>query len=276
MRTLERAGARIGYEVAGEGPAVVLGHSLLCDGRMWDAVAPVLARRYRVINIDARGHRASTWPGSPGSPGSPGPFTLDDLAEDWRAILDAERVDRAALCGLSMGGMTAMRLALAAPERVAALALLDTSADAEAAVKRLQYRLLAEIFKAFGNLAGPLEAPLRRIMFGVSTRADKPGVVARELGRMREQDARQIYHATRAVFDRPSIFGRLGAIRCPTLVMVGEEDVATPPDRARRIAGAIPGARLEVIPRAGHLTTVEQPEAVTAILLAFLERAFSG
>src|SRR5262245_8096981 len=127
MPILERQGARIVYEISGEGPPLLLGHSLLCDTLMWELVAPELAKHWRVININARGHGGST---------APSPFSLEDLADDWIAILDQERIERAVLCGLSMGGMTAMRLALAAPERVRALILLDTSADPELVQKR--------------------------------------------------------------------------------------------------------------------------------------------
>src|SRR5689334_9659767 len=103
MPILERGGARILYEVSGDGPPLLLGHSLLGDSLMWELVAPELARTLRVINVNARAHGGST---------APSPFTLEDLADDWLAILDREKIDKAVLCGLSMGGMTAMRLAL--------------------------------------------------------------------------------------------------------------------------------------------------------------------
>ena len=262
MAAIERDGAYVHYDVTGEGPPLLLGHSLFCDGRMWEDVLPALARRYRVHNIDARGHGRSTWRE---------PFLLEDLAADWLAIMDKEKIERALLGGLSMGGMTAMRLALAHPERAAALVLLDTSADPEPAIDRVAYLLLAEVQRLTG-LARPFAPLIERKFFGRTTRRERRDVVERGLERILEKDARAFYPATQAVFRRNGILERLGEIRCPTLVIVGEEDPATPPARAERIASAIPGAELVRIPRAGHLSPMEQPAAVEAAMLGFLDR----
>lgn len=262
MYTIDRPGARVAWETSGEGPPVLLGHSLLCDGRMWEDVAPALARRHRVLTIDGRGHRHST---------AERAFTLDDLADDWLAIMDAEGIDRAVLCGLSMGGMTAMRVALRAPKRVAGLALLDTSADREPTAARLKYRVMAELTRVFGFPRAFLPTALQAF-FGPTTLAGRPALVAQEGDRILERDTRQVYYATRAVFDRPSIADRIGGIGCPTTVIVGEEDAATPPSRAKRIATAIHGATLVTIPRAGHLTAMEAPEAVIAAIGALIDR----
>jgi len=243
MPTLERDGARIHYEVSGNGPAIVLGHSFLCDTHMWDGVAPALAERYRVINVDFRGHGSST---------APAAHTLDDLAADWRAILDREGIARAALVGLSMGGMTAMRLALATPERVAGLALLDTSADPEPPTKRVQYRFMAGLERRFGHIA-VIDAIEPRIMMGATTRRSRRDLYEREAARLKRVDVNALYWTSRAVFDRVSIASRLGDIRCPTLVMVGAEDVATTPAKSRRLAAGIPGARLVELPGAGQI-----------------------
>jgi pimeloyl-ACP methyl ester carboxylesterase len=259
---IDRDGAHVHYEVTGEGPPLLLGHSLLCDGRMWENVAPALARRFRLHNIDARGHGRSTWTQ---------PFTLEDLAEDWIAVMDHEKIERALLCGLSMGGMTAMRLALAHPGRVAALALLDTSADAAPTVERVLYLMLAELQRATGIIR-PYAPLIARKMFGTTSRRDRPDVVSRGMARILDRDMRGFYPAYQAVFRRNSIHGRLGELRCPTLVLVGEEDIATPPRDAERIVRAVSGAELVRIPGAGHLTPLEAPAAVEQALSAFLDR----
>jgi pimeloyl-ACP methyl ester carboxylesterase len=230
---------------------------------MWADVAPALATRFTVLNVDARGHGRSV---------ARGPFTLEDLAEDWRAILDREAIERAALCGLSMGGMTAMRLAVRAPERVAALALVDTSARGERPRSRPKYRLLAEALRLLG-FRDALFPPAVRSLFGATARRERPELVARTVARIRENDPRQIYPACRAVFGRASVLDTLGAIRCPTLVLCGEEDVATKPRESRLIAGRIPGARLVELPRTGHLSALEAPDAVAAHVGAFLDAA---
>jgi pimeloyl-ACP methyl ester carboxylesterase len=265
--TLHRDGVRIGYRVSGPearpgGPLpIVLGHSLLCDGRMWEGVEPALASKRRVLNVDFRGHGTST---------APRPFTLEDLADDWLAILDREKIARALLCGLSMGGMTALRVALRAPERVAAMMLLDSSADAELPSKRLQYRLMVEATKYFGTVRA-LEPIIARLMFGRTTLRERPELVVRETERMREHDPHQRYWTVLAVFQRRSIHDLLRSIRCPTLVLYGEEDVATPPLRSQRMAAALPSSTLRAIPRAGHLSALEQPQVVVAELEAFLD-----
>jgi 3-oxoadipate enol-lactonase len=260
--TIDRAGARIYYEVHGAGAPLVLGHSLLFDGRMWDAIVPGLSRKFRVINVDARCHRQST---------TAGPFTIWDLADDWLAILEKERADRALLCGLSLGGMTAMRLALRHPERVAAMALLDTSADEEGAADRRTYRVLAEVQRRvrMDFLVNPI---VERKLFGHTARRDQRDVVSRGMAMVTEKEPRDLYPALRAVFDRESIADRVADIRCPTLVLCGEEDAATKPTRARRIAERVPGATLHMIPRAGHISVMEQPAAVESQLHEFFER----
>ncbi|HTE56465.1 MAG TPA: alpha/beta fold hydrolase [Kofleriaceae bacterium] len=262
MPTLERDGASIYYDVQGAGPPLILGHSLLFDGRMWEGLVPRLAKDFRVLNVDARGHRHST---------TPGRFTLEDLADDWLAILDQEKIEKALLCGLSMGGMTAMRLALRAPHRVAAMALLDTSADPEPVAQRRAYRVLAEIQRAIR--LDPLVTPVVKLkMFGETTRRTRPETVAKGLAIFQDQDPKALYPALRAVFDRPSIARHLSSIATPTLVLCGQEDVATPPDRSQKIATSIPGATLHMIPEAGHLSALEQPATVADHLEPFLAR----
>ncbi len=109
MPIIDRPGAKVHYQISGQGQSLLLGHSLLCDARMWEHVIPKLEEHFQVIAIDARGHRHSSceWP-----------FSLWDLANDWLAIMDHEGIDQAHMAGLSMGGMTAMRLALTNPEPV--------------------------------------------------------------------------------------------------------------------------------------------------------------
>lgn len=259
MPTLERGGASIRYDVSGAGPALLLGHSLLCGRWMWDGVAPRLAARYTVVNVEVRGHGEST---------APSPFTLDDLVEDWLAVLDREGIDRAALVGLSMGGMTAMRLALRAPERVGAMVLIDTSAATEAWLNRFKYGVLAAIYRrlGFNRLLLHQVAP---IMFGRTTLESRPELVERFSARIREHDRGPLIRAIQAVTRRTEA-GALESLDCPTLVLVGDEDVATPPARSEEIERRIPGARLVRIPAAGHLSALEQPERVADATLELL------
>jgi len=260
MAFIEREGARIAYDVLGsEGPCVLLGHSLLCARFMWDDVLPALSSRFRVINVEVRGHGEST---------APSAFQLEDLAEDWRAILDAEGVTRASLVGLSMGGMTAMRFALRYPERVNSMALLDTSADAETRLNRLKYKGLVAIYRRLG-FTDSLAKQITPIMFGERTRRSRPELLEKLVTEMRRHDRTQLIRAISAVNGRADLDG-LESIRVPTRVLVGEDDAATPPHRSEAIARRVPRATLARISGAGHLSAMERPSEVLEALLPFL------
>ena len=212
---------------------------------------------YRLINVELRGHGEST---------ANGPFSLDDLVDDWQAIMDLEGVDKAVLCGLSTGGMTAMRFAARSPQRVAGLALLDTNAAAESRLNRVKYSLLGWGYLQLGVL--PTKTLLRS-MYSPETLAERKDLVAAFLDQVRLFDRRQLGYAMKAIFGREAI--DLGGVEVPTLAMVGEDDLATPPSCARRIARSIEGARVEVIAGAGHLSVEEKPAVVAELLEPFLE-----
>jgi len=261
MAMLEREGARIAYDVLGsEGPTLLLGHSLLCGRFMWDSVLPALTPHFRVINVEVRGHGEST---------APADFTLEDLAEDWRAILDAEGVDDVAIAGLSMGGMTAMRFALRYPERVRALALLDTSAGPESRINRIKYKGLAAVYRRVG-FTDVLAKQILPIMFGPKTLKTRPEVVNTLVTRMRGHVRPDLIRAITAVNSRGPLAG-LEALDVPTRVWVGRDDAATPPAKAEDVARRIPGATLHRIAGAGHLSAMEEPETVGRELLDFLQ-----
>ena len=241
-----------------DGPWLLLWPSLLCDGAMWRHQVQDLARDHRLLVVDPPGHGRS--------PPAPGPFTIEGCAGAALAVLDARGVDRAGLIGLSWGGMTAMRLALRAPERVASLALVDTSAAGEPWRKRLRYAVMAAVYRRLG-LVRSLERPLLSAMLGASTLRERPELGRELLERLRGWDRAGVARAVQAVVLRRSdVRAGLPGLRQPTLVVVGEEDRATGVRSAEEIARLIPGARLEVIPRAGHLTALEAPEALTRLL----------
>lgn len=253
----------ITYDVFGDGPALVLGHGLLGDLAFWDGLIPVLSQTHRVIVVEARGHGRST---------ANSRFTLEDLAQDWLRVLDAEDVDRAALVGFSMGGMTAMRVALAAPERVSHLGLLSTNAGTEALPGRIQGRALALTQKALGptTLLDPI---VSRLMFSSAFRQSNPAVVDIELARARSHNSRAVAHAVEAVFMRRSIKHELEKIAAPTLVLCGDRDVLTPVGGSYGIAKRIPGSKTVILPGIGHMTPNEAPADVEKELLEFLRPA---
>jgi len=257
---------RLHVEEAGAGPAVVLWPSLFCDASLWRHQVDELARDHRLLLVEGPGHGRSEPRRTP--------FTLEDCARATVEILDTAGLARAVLAGLSWGGMTFMRVALQAPERVAALVLIDTSADAERRLESIRIRALELLFRRFGFL-GIIERAIIKALVGSTARRERPEIAADLASRFRQWNPSRrggIAHAVRAVIlDRKSILHDLSRISCPTLVIVGEEDEATPPACSERIARRIPGARLVRIPRAGHLSALEAPTEVNRALREFLE-----
>jgi len=255
MPTIQRPNATVSYDVTGSGPPVVLGHSLFCTRRMWAGVVEELRERYCLINVELRGHGEST---------ADAEFDLNDLVDDWLAILDKEGIDKALLCGLSTGGMTAMRLALRAPDRVVGLGLLDTAALAEPPVARIKYWFLAKGYEHLGILP---TGELLRAMYCDDTIRDRPELTARLISEAKGFDRRHLGHAMSAVFGRDSI--DVTPISRPALVIVGEHDRATPVAWARALADALGNAELEIVEGAGHLTAEERPSEVAGLLSTF-------
>jgi pimeloyl-ACP methyl ester carboxylesterase len=243
-------------------PAVVLWPSLLFDGSMWKHQVGPLSELGRVLVFDGPGHGKSEVPPT---------FTLEDNAEALLDAFDALHVERAVLVGLSWGGMLAMRMALQHPSRVAALALFDTSAEPEDRARALKYRAFVSISRRFGLPPGLAESQIAPAMFCDRTLAENRELVDRFKRAASGYDPEGTARAAKAVvIHRKDILPRLGDIRVPTLVACGREDRATEPVHSERIAAAIPGARLAWIEQAGHVSALEQPAAVNAVLVPFV------
>jgi len=196
---------------------------------------------------------------------------MDTLSEDAAALIGALGVGPVHFVGMSMGGFVGMRLAARHPELVRSLILADTAAGPEPARNVPRYRRLEWVARWFGTwpVAGKVEA----IMHGASARKDPARAATLRAWRERllRVDTAAMNRAVEGVLTRESAIPLLPRIRCPTLVMVGEEDTATVPARSEEIASAISGTRLVRIPRAGHMSPIDAPEAVTTELRSFLE-----
>ena len=191
----------------------------------------------------------------------------DSMAAIARGILDAAP-PRFALAGLSMGGYIAFEILRQAPERIAKVAFLDTSARADTpeqtAMRRAQMTLASQ-----GRLAEVVEQQFPRLVHQ-NHRADP---ALRQVFTLMAEDvgAAAFIRQQTATLGRSDSRSTLGSIRCPTLVLVGEDDELTPPERAGEIAAAIHGARLVTVPQSGHMSTLEQPDAVARTLLQWLQ-----
>mgnify|MGYP001825122766 CR=1 FL=1 len=260
MTFVENQGIRIYFEESGTGPPIVFGHSFLCSGEMWAPQVGRLQERFRVVNIDFRGHGRS-------GPVKR-PFTLYDAVSDVVAVLDHLSIDTAVWAGLSIGGMVALRAALTVPDRVSALVIADSDAGAENAFKRFKYRLMALVAKAAG--LRPLMPATLPLMFGRTTRRENPALVAEWRERFCAAHVPSLLHGIDALCRRDSVIGRLGEIEVPALVVVGDEDKSLPPPHSRTIADGLPNSKLVVVPGAGHLSALERPEAVTEAMTEFL------
>jgi pimeloyl-ACP methyl ester carboxylesterase len=201
-----------------------------------------------------------------------GPVTVADHRHDESMDAIAARIlasapPRFALAGLSMGGYIALAMLFKAPERVARLALLDTGARADAPERAEGRRALIALAESgrFSEVADRL--------FPVFVHRNRHGDAAlRQTVRlMAEENGPEAFvRQQKAIMTRPDCRPRLGSIRCPTLVLVGDGDELTPPALSQELAAGIPGARLVVVPDCGHLSTLERPEAVNAALAAWL------
>jgi pimeloyl-ACP methyl ester carboxylesterase len=263
MGTVRGAGVDLHYVERGEGEqTVVFAHSYLVDHRQFEAQIEALSRRYRVIAYDHRDHGQS-------GHASAG-YAMGDLVRDGVAVIEATGAAPCHWVGLSTGGFVGMRLALWYPELLRRLVLMDTSAQSESRLRRLKYEGMFGVLRLLGPR--PLAGEVMRNMFGRTSLAaeDRAELLAQWRERIEAVDGAGMIRFGRAIFGRDVVLDRLGRVETPTLVVVGEEDIATPPALARRIAAAIPGARLEIIERAGHLCTLEEPGAITALLEDFL------
>lgn len=255
--------ARLYYEEHGDGPqTVIFAHGLLWSGQMFAQQVAVLQQRYRCITFD--------WRGQGQSEVTQAGYDMESLYADTLALIDALGVKAYHFVGLSMGGFIGMRLAARCPDAVASLILLGTSADPEPTANIPKYRMLNLVGRWLGF--GLVVAQVMQIMFGQKFLNDPMRAQLRQEWRRRMLANHRIgvTRATTGVIARLSIADQLHTIKAPTLILVGDQDVATPPTVARRIHARIPQSQLAIIPGAGHTSTVEEPEAVNAAILAFL------
>ena len=256
-------GCAIGYtHHCGAGaPRLVLVHSLALDRSFWDGVVAELGGDAEVLAIDCRGH------GRSGKP--PGPYSLDAFADDLAAAMDAVGWDAATVVGCSMGGCVAQAFAARHPARVTALGLIDTTAwYGENAPREWRERAAKARAEGLGGLA----AFQATRWFGDAFRAARPEVVAAITATFLANDL-DAYAATCAMLGDADLRAHLAGLRMPVAVVVGEEDYATTPAMARAIHAAVPGSTLTVLPGARHLTPVEAPAVIAALIRPLLRRA---
>lgn len=248
-------GVRLACDDVGTGEAVVFVHAFPLDRTMWRAQLSFFGERCRCVAVDLRG--------AGDSPAVP-PFTMAQLADDVAALLDELRIVRATIVGTSLGGYVAFALWRRHRERVAGLVLSDTRATADDDAGRARRRQLIELAQREGS-AGVAAAQLTGTL-GKSTRARRPELVEAVRETMERASVAGIVGTLEAMLGRDDSTTLLPTIDVPTLVVCGDEDAITQPKEMRDMAAAIPGARFEVVPGAGHLPPLERPAAFNALL----------
>lgn len=254
-------GVRLAVVDRGQGRAIVLLHGFPLDHTMWRHQVDLLSSKYRVIAPDLRGFGASE--------AIPGTATMEDMADDTSALLDALEVRQpVVLCGLSMGGYVAWEIVRKYAWRLAALVLCDTRSQPDtpaAANARLEtaQRVLAE---GMGSLA---ENMLERLL-APNTRERQPHLVQGLREVMLRTNPVGAAAALRGMAARRNATPLLRSIFVPTLVLGGVHDAISPPSEMQAMAAAIPGGRWVPIPEAGHMAPCENPHAVDRALVDFL------
>jgi 3-oxoadipate enol-lactonase len=241
-------------------PVVTLSHSLATDLSMWDPQMAALTARYRVLRYDTRGHGGTEVPATA--------YTLDQLADDARALLQALGIARTHWVGLSMGGMIGQTLALKHPELFASLSLCDTSSRIPAEAKPLW---ADRIKTAETQGMEPLVEPTLARWLTAPFREQRRDVVDQVAKMIRSTPPKGYAGCCHAIADL-DLTDRISAIKLPTFVIVGEDDQGTPVAASRVMNERIKGSELVILPSAAHLSNLEQPEAFTNALTKFLAK----
>jgi len=255
-------GITMHYELEGpeSAPVVTLSHSLATDLSMWNPQMAVLKSGYRVLRYDTRGHGGTNAP--------EGPYTLEQLAEDAKALLQALGIPKTHFMGISMGGMIGQILALKTPGMLRTLILCDTSSRIpEEALPVWEERIGLAQKQGMDAL---VESTMER-WFTASFRAKPIPVIEEVRAMIRTTPLKGYVGCSRAIM-KLNLTERLSEIALPTLIVVGEEDPGTPVAASQAIHKQIKGSELVILKSAAHLSNIEQQDAFITVVLDFLRR----
>lgn len=254
-------GITVSYGDRGAGLPLVFLHAFPLNRTMWTAQEQALSSQFRVVTIDLRGHGESDAP--------LWRYTLDQAADDVRALMDHLSIRQAVLVGLSMGGYILLAFYRAFGDRVKGLVLADTRAQADTVDGQQSRFQMAQVAYKKGPAAiADLMIPKLLRPESINT---NPDLVRSVRAMIEGNQISGIAGDLMAMAERPDSIPFLNQITCPTQIIVGELDQATPPSDAKLMADRIPGARLSIIPGAAHLANLEQPDRFTQIVRSFAE-----
>ena len=263
MPKLQVNGVQLHYEEYGSGDeTIVFSHGYLMSHKMFAAQIDALKDRYRIIAYDHRGHGESEV--------YKGDYGMYDLMEDGAALIDALVGGPVHFMGMSTGGYVGVRLMVRRPDLLKSAVLMDTSAESEDPSALRQYNLMLTAVRFLGVRSVYSKAIV--MLMGEKFRTDPSRKAEYQTWEryIKGLNKTAIYKFGKAIFGRDSVHEHMSTITIPTLMIVGEEDIPTPPEKARRLANTIPNAQLVTIPNAGHTAPTEEPAAVTAAIENFL------
>ena len=253
-------GIDINYAIDGNGPWLTLSHSLACNITMWDPQMPVLTGKFKVLRFDTRGHGQSSAPA--------GDYTLEQLADDVKGLLDSLQIKQTHWAGVSMGGMIGQAFALKFPGVFQSMVLADTTSRRPPdAAKMWADRVQTAQTKGMDAL---VDSTLER-WFTEPYRKARKDVMAKIANDIRNTPVAGFAGCCHAI-SKVDYLDRLKEIKVPALVMVGEHDHGTPPEAARVIQQNLPGSELKILASAAHLSNIEQAEEFNKAMTGFLDR----
>ncbi len=243
---------------------IVFAHGLLFNNEIFAKQIEYFKNRYRCIAYDHRGQGKS--------PVTKDGYDMDTLSEDAIGLIEKLAVGPCHFVGLSMGGFVAMRVAIRRPDLIKSVTLLDTSAEAEPEENKSGYRKLNFIGRWFGFKL--VISKIMPIMFGTTFMNDPERADERKYWAdlICANDRIGATRAVNGVIDRQGVMDQIDRIDRPVLIVVGEEDTATVPAKSQRMNEKIKGSQLVIIPKTGHLSTIESPNAVNAAMDEFLKK----
>lgn len=261
MPTINANGVNLHYEINGNGKeTIVFSHGLLWSGKMFREQVKYFQDRYTCVTYDHRGQGQSQVPASG--------YDMDTVYQDAVALIEKLNLAPCHFLGLSMGGFVGMRIASRRPELLKSLMLLETSADTEP--NKSKYNLLNFMVKLFGVKS--VSRKVMPIMFGKTFMEDPQRANLRnEWKSYLEANAKTITRAVQGVIDRQGVFEEIAKITLPTLILVGDEDIATVPEKSQRIHKQIKNSKLVIIKNAGHSSCIEEPIQVNKAIEEFLD-----
>ena len=253
-------GIDVYYEIHGKegAPWLTLSHSLACNVRMWDEQIASFKDRYRILAYDTRGHGQTSAPA--------GDYTLEQLADDLKGLLDHLKISKTHYCGLSMGGMIGQTFALKYPGILQTLVLADTSSRIPPEVGPVWEERI-KVAQTQGMQA--LVPPTLERWFTAPYRSAHPETMQR-IGKLIADTPVPGYVGCCRAIPKLNLTDRLKEIKVPIQIIVGADDQGTPVAMSQAIHDNAPGSRLDILPNAAHLSNIEQPQAFDRALGEFL------